>query len=618
MIRRPPRSTLFPYTTLFRSGLIPLVDLERGLAGHVVLGDPDVRRKQPGVLPAIDAGEVLARGPGVESQIAGGSLRLRQLVRVIVDGEAPRESERLGLAAQDSRSRGVKGRHPEALRVRPDQLLHALPELSRRLVGESDREDLRGAREAFPHQIRDAMREHARLAGAGARQDEQGPFAVAHGFELRRVQDLGERIGHGQEVITQKRYHAAVPPSPAPVRIIPLGGLGEVGMNCMVVESGGDRVVIDCGLMFPNAEQALGVEVIAPDLAYLKAAGKVDAILLTHAHEDHVGALHYLLREFPEATVCGTRFTLAVVKEKLAEQGITADLHAVEPRTMGMVGNHIDFEPLQVPHSVPDAVGYALLTEAGLVIHTGDFKVDWSPVDGKLLDVRRFAELGEAGVARPVSGFDNAERDGTPASEREVGESLMRIFVGPMAKGRIVVAIFGSNIHRVQSVVRAALAHNRKVVMVGRSMQTNVRLALDLGYIRCPPDSFVDPEAADHFPARELVILCTGAQGEPRSALSRLALGEHPTVHLEKQDLVILSSRVIPGNDRAIGNIIDHLVRRGCRVLSGSSGSGELVHTSGHAFQGEQRMMIDLVRPRSFVPIHGEYRMLGGQARTAA
>ena len=292
-------------------------------------------------------------------------------------------------------------------------------------------------------------------------------------------------------------------------------------MNCMVVESGGDRVVIDCGLMFPNAEQALGVEVIAPDLAYLRASGKVDAILLTHAHEDHVGALHYLLREFPDATVCGTRFTLAVVKEKLAEQGITADLHAVEPRTMGMVGNHIDFEPLQVPHSVPDAVGYALLTEAGLVIHTGDFKIDWSPVDGKLLDVRRFAELGETGVACLLSDSTNAEREGTTPSEREVGESLIRIFAGPLAKGRVVVAMFGSNIHRVQSVVRAALAQNRKIVLLGRSMQTNVRLALDLGYIRCPPDSFVDPEAAGHFPAAgRRCTVSSAAMGCGRSSAS--------------------------------------------------------------------------------------------------
>src|SRR3982751_5957699 len=304
-------------------------------------------------------------------------------------------------------------------------------------------------------------------------------------------------------------------------------------MNCMVVESGGDRVVIDCGLMFPNAEQALGVEVIAPDLSYLKAAGKVDAVLLTHAHEDHVGALHYLLREFPDATVCGTRFTLAVVKEKLAEQGITADLQTAEPRTMGMVGNHIDFEPLQVPHSVPDAVGYALLTDAGLVIHTGDFKVDWSPVDGKLLDVRRFAELGETGVACLLSDSTNSEREGTGVSEREVGESLLRILAGPLARRRIVVSMFGSNIHRVQSVVRAATAHGRKVAMLGRSMQTNVRLALDLGYVRSPPDAFVDPEAAGHFAPHELVILCTGAQGEPRSALSRIALGEHPLVRLE-------------------------------------------------------------------------------------
>lgn len=405
--------------------------------------------------------------------------------------------------------------------------------------------------------------------------------------------------------------------SPAPVRIVPLGGLGEVGMNCMVVESGDDRVVIDCGILFPNAEQALGVEVIAPDLSYLRQAGKLDAILLTHAHEDHVGALPYLLRDFPEATVCGTRFTLAVVKEKLAEHGLRADIQEVAPRGMGTVGRHLDFEPLQVPHSIPDAVGYALATEAGLLIHTGDFKVDWSPVDGKLLDVRRFAELGEEGVACLLSDSTNAERDGTSVSEREVGESFMRLFAGPLARGRVVVAMFGSNIHRAQSVARAALAHNRKIVVLGRSIRTNLDLARDLGYLRVPPDALVDPEAAGHFSPRELVVLCTGAQGEPRSALARLALGEHPHVRLEKNDLVILSSRVIPGNDRALGNLIDHLVRRGCRVLSSGSGAGELFHTSGHACQGEQRMMIDLVRPRSFVPIHGEYRMLAAHARTA-
>lgn len=404
-------------------------------------------------------------------------------------------------------------------------------------------------------------------------------------------------------------------PDPTATRLVPLGGLGEVGMNCLVVESGEDRVVVDCGLLFPGGEAALGVEVIAPDLSYLAAGPAPRAVLLTHAHEDHVGALPQLLRMFPDLPVCGTRFTLAIVKDKLLEHGLAANAVEVSPRTSGEFGS-IGFEPLQVAHSVPDAVGYALRTAAGVVVHTGDFKVDWSPVDGRLLDVRRFAELGEEGVACLLSDSTNAERAGTSVSEREVGESLSRIMAGPLARGRIVVSMFGSNIHRMQSVLHAAAALGRKACLLGRSMQQNARLALDLGYLTAPPDLFIDPETADHFAPRELVVLCTGAQGEPRSALSRLALGEHPAVHLEDGDLVILSAREIPGNERSVGTLIDRLVRRGCRVLTGATG-GELVHTSGHACNGEQRMMLDLTRPRAFLPVHGEYRMLAAHARLA-
>ena len=406
--------------------------------------------------------------------------------------------------------------------------------------------------------------------------------------------------------------------APAPVRLVPLGGLGEVGMNCLLVETAASRLVVDCGVLFPGGEAALGVEIITPDFAQLRMPGPpVEAVLLTHAHEDHVGALPYLLREHPDAAVCGTRYTLAVVKEKLAEHGISPRLVELSPRASTRVGG-MEVEPLQVTHSIPDAVGYALRTPAGTVVHTGDFKVDWSPPDGRLLDVRRFAELGEEGVACLLSDSTNAEREGTSASESQVGEALARIFGAPYARGRIVVAMFGSNIHRVQSVVRAALQHGRKVCLLGRSIQQNVRLALDMGYLRCPPELFVDAEAADHFAPRELAVVCTGAQGESRSALSRLALGEHPTVKLEKGDLVILSSRSIPGNERDVANLVDHLVRRGCRVLSTlGEDSGELIHTTGHACQGEQRMMIDLVRPRSFVPVHGEFRMLAAHARTA-
>ena len=400
-------------------------------------------------------------------------------------------------------------------------------------------------------------------------------------------------------------------------RLVPLGGLGEVGMNCLVVEQGEDRVLIDCGIMFPAGEAALGVEVIAPDLSWLRSGPPPHAVLLTHAHEDHLGALPYLLREFPETALVGARFTLAVAKAKLAEHGISPRaLVEVAPHGSGTAGS-IAFEPLQVPHSVPDSLGYVLRTNAGLVIHTGDFKVDWSPVDGRLLDVRRFSELGDEGVTCLLSDSTNAEREGTSTSEREVAESLARIFGGPLAKNRIVVALFSSNIHRVQSVLRAGLAQGRKFCLLGRSVQQNVRLALDLGLLKCPPDAFIDPESADHFAPKELVILCTGAQGEPRSALARLAAGEHASVHIDKGDLVILSSRAIPGNERMLSALIDVLVRRGCRVLGGVSGGSELVHATGHACQGEQRMMLDLVRPRSFVPIHGEYRMLAAHARTA-
>ncbi|HYV65629.1 MAG TPA: ribonuclease J [Myxococcales bacterium] len=405
--------------------------------------------------------------------------------------------------------------------------------------------------------------------------------------------------------------------SPAPVRLVPLGGLGEVGMNCLSVETAQARLVIDCGVLFPAGEAALGVEIITPDFAHLRAEGPpVAAVLLTHAHEDHVGALPYLLREHPEAPVCGTRYTLGVVKEKLSEHGISPRFVELSPRVSMSFGG-MEVEPLQVTHSIPDAVGYALRTPAGVVVHTGDFKVDWSPPDGRLLDVRRFAELGDEGVSCLLSDSTNAERPGASVSESEVGESMARIFGAPQARGRIVVAMFGSNIHRVQSVVRAAVQHGRKVCLLGRSLQQNVRLALDMGYLRCPPDLFVDPEAAGHFGPLELAVVCTGAQGEPHSALSRIALGEHPAVKLTKGDLVILSSRSIPGNERAVANLVDHLVRRGCRVLSTLGESAELIHTTGHACQSEQRMIVDLVRPRSFLPVHGEFRMLAAHARTA-
>lgn len=392
------------------------------------------------------------------------------------------------------------------------------------------------------------------------------------------------------------------------LRIVPLGGLGEVGMNSMVVEEDGRRVLIDCGVMFPN-DQVLGVEVAVPDFTYLRESGGLDAVLLTHAHEDHIGALPSLLREHP-VPVYGTGFTLALVKERLAEHDLDVPLIEVKPRDPFEAGPFLA-EPIRVTHSTPDAVGFALETGEGVVVHTGDFKIDLRPVDGERLDLRRFSELGREGVVALLSDSTNSEREGFSLSESEVAQALEKRVRG--ARGRVVVALFASNVHRVQSLIAAAAANDRKVVLCGRSLLRNVKLAEELGILRVPAGLLVDQDSAALLKPRELLVVSTGAQGEPNSALARMSAGKHP-IQIDTGDLVLFSSRSIPGNEIAIAQLANRLARRGATVVERAL---DAIHSSGHAQAEEQRMMLDAVRPQHFVPIHGEYRMLLAHARTA-
>jgi ribonuclease J len=398
-----------------------------------------------------------------------------------------------------------------------------------------------------------------------------------------------------------------------PVRIIPLGGLGEIGMNCMAVECDGRIAVVDCGIMFPN--EPLGVDVIAPDLTWLRERrAQVGAVFLTHGHEDHLGALPFLLRDVP-VPVYGTRFTLALLRPRLEEAGVTADLREVAPGDVRPAGDAspLSAEFFSVTHSIPDACGLALATPQGTLLHSGDFKIDARPVAGPGMDLARVEALGRAGVRLLLSDSTNAERAGTSLSESEVGPALERVF--ERARGRVLVACFASNVHRIQQVANAARAFGRRLALLGRSMEANVRLARELGYLDLPawmPVGF--PEARD-LPPRELCVLTTGTQGERRSALARLARGEHPDLAVAPGDLVVLSSRFIPGNEVAVGQVVNDLCRRGAEVAY--EGLAPL-HVSGHAQETEQRRLIALARPAHFVPIHGEFRHLARHAAHAA
>lgn len=395
------------------------------------------------------------------------------------------------------------------------------------------------------------------------------------------------------------------------LQAIPLGGLGEIGKNMMAIRYKRTIVLIDSGLMFPE-DELLGIDVVIPDITYLTENREmVKAIFLTHGHEDHVGALPYVLRHL-DVPVYGGRLTLGIVAEKLKESGLsTSMLKEVKPRDRIKIGS-ITAEFFRMSHSIPDAMGIALHTPLGIVLHTGDFKLDQTPVDGEMVDFRKISELGEKGVLLMFSDSTNSTRPGYTMSEKVVGNTFNELF--GTCKGRIIVTTFASNVHRIQQVVDTALKHDRKVCVIGRSMVNNVAIAKELGYMHIPDDTLIEMEKINSYPPEKIAIVTTGSQGEPMSALTRMATADHRWVGIQPGDTVIISATPIPGNEKMVARTVDLLFKQGADVIYGKEVG---VHVSGHASQEEMKLMLNLVRPKFFVPVHGEYRHLIKHAKLA-
>lgn len=395
------------------------------------------------------------------------------------------------------------------------------------------------------------------------------------------------------------------------VLLIPLGGLGEIGKNMLAIEYNKEIIVIDAGLMFPD-EDMLGIDLVIPDISYLvENKDKVKGIILTHGHEDHIGALPYILRQI-NVPIYGTRLTLGLVNGKLEEHNISSvTVNYVKAGDQIKVGNFL-VEFIHVNHSIADVVALAIHTPVGIILHTADFKFDHTPVDGRVTDFHKLAELGEKGVLVLLSDSTNVERQGYTPSERELAKTFEELFLE--AKGRILVATFASNIHRIQQIVDAAFQHDRKVSFAGRSMLNVASIALSLGYLQFPDGVLIDLDDVDSYSAHQIVIITTGSQGEPMSALSRMATSEHKKINIIPGDTVIISASAIPGNEKLVARTINHLFKQGATVIY-ESASG--IHVSGHASQEEQKLMINLTKPKFFIPVHGEYRHLVQHARLA-
>ena len=391
-----------------------------------------------------------------------------------------------------------------------------------------------------------------------------------------------------------------------PLKIIPLGGLNEIGKNLTVFECANDMFLVDCGLAFPDSEM-LGVDIVIPDFTYLEQnADKIRGLIVTHGHEDHIGSIAYLLKKI-NIPIYATRLTIGLIEGKLKEHNLnsSAKLNVVAPKqTIKMGCMAVEF--IRVNHSIPDAVALAIHTPAGIVVHTGDFKVDYTPIEGGIIDLARFGELGNRGVLALMSDSTNAERRGQTASERTVGGSFEKLFDKAEGK-RIIIATFASNIHRVQQIVDCALRYGRKVAVFGRSMVNVINTAMELGYLRVPDGLLIDLEAMNRFPSEKIVLITTGSQGEPMSALTRMAMNEHKNVTITPMDFIIISATPIPGNEKLVTKVVNELMRAGADVIYEAMYD---VHVSGHACQDELKLMLSLTKPRFFIPVHGEYKHL--------
>ncbi len=396
-----------------------------------------------------------------------------------------------------------------------------------------------------------------------------------------------------------------------PLKVIPIGGLNEIGKNMTLLEYDDEIMIIDCGMSFPDDEM-LGIDVVIPDFSYLIAnRDKIKGLVLTHGHEDHIGAIPYLLKDL-KVPVYGTRLTIGLVRNKLEEHEIVGDLKTISAGDSFMVGRYFEVEAIRTTHSIADSICMAIRTPQGVVFHSGDFKIDYTPVDGDPIDLGKLAEIGDLGVKLMLCDSTNATRPGFTRSESVVGQTLENIF--RTAKNRIIIATFSSNVHRVQKIIENAVLCGRKVAVSGRSMEKVVSLAIELGYLNIPDGVLVDLKKTKEIPDNELVIITTGSQGEPMSALSRIASGEHKGVKLKPGDMVILSSTPVPGNEKSVSNVVNKLFEAGADVIYSDIAE---IHVSGHACQEELKLLHSLLKPEFFMPVHGEFRHLISHARLA-
>lgn len=413
-------------------------------------------------------------------------------------------------------------------------------------------------------------------------------------------------VGNRKPTNTSRNKNSKRLQRKTPVKIIPLGGLNEIGKNFTLVECANDIFIIDCGLAFPDAEMP-GVDIVIPDFTYAeKNADRIKGIVITHGHEDHIGAIPYFLKKV-NVPVYGTRLTIGLLEGKLKEHGLlaSAKLNVVTPKQTVKFGC-MAVEFIRVNHSIPDAVGLAVHTPAGVLIHTGDFKVDYTPIEGEIIDLARFAELGNKGVLALMSDSTNAERPGYTMTEKRVGESFGKLFAGAEGK-RIIIATFASNVHRVQQIIDNAVRTERKVAISGRSMVNVIGKGIELGYLKCPEEIFIDIDLADRYPPEKVVLITTGSQGEPMSALTRMARNEHRKVSITPNDFIIISATPIPGNEKLVTKVVNQLMESGAEVVYEAMYD---VHVSGHACQEELKLILSLVKPKFFIPVHGEYKHL--------